>query len=549
MLVVVLAQAQVPSWQLAMPIGAPVAVGSASRVKAIATGTDGSLYLAGEFSNSINVGGTIITSVGLTDMFVAKWNPSTATFAWVRQAGGSANDLAVSLAAVEGGIVVAGNFASSSIAFGGTTLAGNPTANSLDVFVTKLNDAGSFVWAKQLGGTGSHTASALAANGGSLYLTGNFFDATLTIGATTLTNAGPTTTSDIYVAKLLDGGASANWTWAYGAGGPSNDNSNALALSGSNVYFTGHFAQNATFGSLSLTCSTIADLYVAKLLDAGASASFTWVQQASGPGYNETNALVANGTSVYVGGTMMQANSTLPSLVFGATTLVANAVSEIFVAKLTDAGSNASWVWACKSNNPSNGGLADLHGLLLSGTAVYVTGLCAGAGPCFGTNPFSAYGGNIFVSRLTDQGNTVAFDWALRGGNSYVEAGNALALRAGLVYMVGYAAKSPILFGAIALTTTPSSDSQRGILAAISDSGVLATAPALTNQFTMAVFPNPAHGKVQVASRAVERVLYNAQGAIVRTFATGLTTLDLSGIAPGIYYLQTGQQGTRLVVE
>ncbi|RZK41485.1 MAG: hypothetical protein EOO61_05935 [Hymenobacter sp.] len=220
MLVVVLAQAQTPFWQSAMPVGAPMVVGSYSRVDAIVTGADGSLYLAGEFQNSINVGGTVITSVGLRDMFVAKWNPSTATFAWVRQAGGSADDLAISLAAVEGGVVVAGNFASSSIAFGGTTLAGNTTANGLDVFVTKLNDAGNFVWAKQLGGTGAHTTGAIAVSGGSLYLTGSFFDATLTIGGTTLTNAGPTTTSDIYVAKLLDMGASADWTWAYGAGGP-----------------------------------------------------------------------------------------------------------------------------------------------------------------------------------------------------------------------------------------------------------------------------------------------------------------------------------------
>ncbi|RZK41484.1 MAG: T9SS type A sorting domain-containing protein [Hymenobacter sp.] len=348
-----------------------------------------------------------------------------------------------------------------------------------------------------------------------------------------------------------------SWIWEPALIGPgltarvahSNDNSNALALSGSSVYFTGHFAQNAAFGPISLTCSTIADLYVAKLLDVGASASFTWVQQANGPGYNEAKALVVTGTSVYVGGTMMQANSTLPSLVFGTTTLAANAVSEMFVAKLTDAGASARWVWACKSNNPSSGGFADLHGLLLSGTAVYATGLCAGSGPCFGTNPFSAYGGNIFVSRLTDQGSTVAFDWALRGGNSYVEAGNALALRAGLVYMVGYAAKSPILFGSIALTTTPSSDSQRGVVAAVSDSKVLATTPTLTTQFRTVVFPNPAHSKVQVLSIATERVLYNAQGATVRAFTPGLTTLDLSGLAPGIYYLQTGQQGTRLVVE
>ena len=68
------------------------------------------------------------------------------------------------------------------------------------------------------------------------------------------------------------------------AGGTDYDAAAALVLSGSNVYLTGYTSDDrnntngVTFGALSLPgkgASSSSDLFVAKLADAGPSASFT----------------------------------------------------------------------------------------------------------------------------------------------------------------------------------------------------------------------------------------------------------------------------------
>jgi hypothetical protein len=58
----------------------------------------------------------------------------------------------------------------------------------------------------------------------------------------------------------------------------------------------------AGFGTASLTTAGSADMFVAKLTDAGATASFVWAQRAGGNGNDLTAAMAVNGTSVYVAG-------------------------------------------------------------------------------------------------------------------------------------------------------------------------------------------------------------------------------------------------------
>ncbi len=81
---------------------------------------------------------------------------------------------------------------------------------------------------------------------------------------------------------------------------------------------------------------------------------------------------------------------------------------------------------------------------------------------------------------------------------------------------------------------------------------VLATASA-TLAAQVLVYPNPAHGSITVrrpaTSQSASATLLNSLGQTVRTLVlpTAETTLDLSGLAPGVYSLRLGLNGQSVV--
>ena len=77
-------------------------------------------------------------------------------------------------------------------------------------------------------------------SGTSVYVTGNFISATSGFGATTLTNGGAAFSADVFVAKLTDAGSTGSFDWTQQAGGTQYDAATALALSGPNVYVAGY---------------------------------------------------------------------------------------------------------------------------------------------------------------------------------------------------------------------------------------------------------------------------------------------------------------------
>ena len=58
----------------------------------------------------------------------------------------------------------------------------------------------------------------------------------------------------------------------------------AMAVDAANVYVTGEFQGNVTFGGATLVNADVSrnssDVFVAKLTDVGPSSSFTWAQRA-----------------------------------------------------------------------------------------------------------------------------------------------------------------------------------------------------------------------------------------------------------------------------
>jgi hypothetical protein len=444
-----LARAQAPDWQSAYLVG-----GNAySQIKAIATDASGNVYLAGSFSNATFTLGTItltnaVTSgstVGMSrDAFVAKWSPVTRTFVWAQRAGGTTDrDAATALAVSGTSVYVLATL--NGAGFGGAVA---PAGD----YLLKFTDAGALVWGQPTG----LTATALAASGNSVYVGGNF-TGTANVGSFSLTSAGGT---DLAVAKLTDVGGSGSLAWVQRAGGPGNEYATALAVQGSTVYAAtsygagasfgfgttqlagagtgvakltdaggsggfgwvqpmpgtgitrlaagngrlyaaGSFAGTATLGSTTLTSpGATSSAFLVSLTDGGSTAALGWAQQvADGGNYAGIHSIVASGGSVYLAGQLGGAAT------FGSTTLPAPAQAGLYVARLLDAGSTSTYVWAVSASAYFT---AFAHSLALSGPNVYLAGMLAGP-VSFGATTLQTSGGPVaFLASLTDESAVLA---------------------------------------------------------------------------------------------------------------------------------------------
>jgi hypothetical protein len=323
-------------------------------------------------------------------------------------------------------------------------------------------------------------------------------------------------------------------------------------VEGSNVYLTGYFyGTTASFGATTLTnASNLYEIFMAKLTDAGSSASFGWAQRAGGTGSDTATGIAATGGSVYVTGTFQGLAAT-----FGPFTLAASSSTDLdmFVVKLTDAGSSSAFGWAQRVGGT---GFENPGALVSNAAGVYLAGAFQSPTISFGTLPLTLIrGGDIFVARLTDTGPAGRFDWVQQaGGAAGYNDTQALAVVGRYVYAAGNLS-APITFGSQVVSAPPGA--LIGYWARlVDDSAVLATATA-HRWAELAVYPNPAHAAVQLrlpaaagATQATLTVL-DALGRAVRRqqllLAPTATTAEvpLQGLAPGFYHLQLQAGGQR----
>jgi hypothetical protein len=142
------------------------------------------------------------------------------------------------------------------------------STGSSDIFLAKYNSAGTYVWAKRFGSTGSDIGYGIVVNSTSdVYLTG-VFNGTVDFNtggtAATLTSAG---SGDVFLARY---DASGNYVWARRMGGTGDDLGYGIAIDGSsNLYLTGQFFNTADFdpgaGVANLTSAGSADIFLAGL--------------------------------------------------------------------------------------------------------------------------------------------------------------------------------------------------------------------------------------------------------------------------------------------
>ncbi|TGE25144.1 gliding motility-associated C-terminal domain-containing protein [Hymenobacter aquaticus] len=466
---------------------------------------------------------------GDRDGFVAKLTDagSSGTFVWAQQFGGWASDRATSLAVSGTSVYVGGYYQSPTATFGSLTLT-NPSAGFLgDGYVAKVEDAGTtsrVVWAQRIGGRGNETVEALAVQGNGLYLTGAFGQEATAFGSTVLLGAGAT---DVFVAKLTDAGPSSTFTWAQAAGSTADESGTALAVQGANVYVGGFFTgQLIRFGPLSLTNrgSSGFDGFVAKLTDAGATGSFTWVQSVASTGRQSDeylSAVVPHGNGVCITGSFGS-----PSISFGTTTLLSAGIfslGDIFVAQLDDQGTSSSWAWAQRAGSPE---IDQGNALAIVGTDVYVGGYVSTPASFGSLPPVGALSGigSGFLARL-GEASTVRISGATEicaGGQVPLQA-TPSALAATYVWSTG-------------ATTATITVTQPGTYTVTATFPGGATATAMHQvvgiQPVVSIL-----GDTLLCPGGSIRLTASAPGAASLRWNTGspLTTLDVT--SPGVYEL------------
>ncbi len=349
---------------------------------ALAVDGSGDVVVTGSFHGDAMFGTTMLTSAGVYDVFVAKYD-AAGTLLWARSVGGTNDDIGYGVAIDKSGnIAVTGYFVDVAV-FGGTTLT---SAGSGDMFVAKFSAGGTLLWAHSAGGATEDYGNGVAVDGsGNVAVTGAFAgDATF--GTTTLSAAG---VNDIFTAKYDAGGT---LLWVRPAGGTGNDYGNHVAVDRSgHVVVAGTFQGSAMFGTTTITSAGGDDMFVARY-DAGGT--LQWVRSAGGANTEYATSAAVDGSGNVVVTGSMEGNAA-----FGVTSLISAGGSDVFVVKY-DAGGAVQWA------RSAGGTFDDIgYGVAIDGSGRVVATGGFGDTATFGTTTITTAGNNdAFIVRMNKNG-------------------------------------------------------------------------------------------------------------------------------------------------
>ncbi|MBL0019914.1 MAG: hypothetical protein IPP17_26670 [Bacteroidetes bacterium] len=248
--------------------------------------------------------------------------------------GGTLADLGKSIALDPSGNVITTGYFYGDVDFDpGIGISYLTAVGDWNAFVSKLDAAGNFLWAKVLGNTFDSGGFGIKTDASGIFSTGYFigigFDPNAEL-PTNLTSAGM---QDIYVAKLDENG---NLIWAKSMGGAGNDQSNSIPWMAANVFVTGYFNGSADFdpsGAVhTMTSGGLEDIFITKLDNNG---NFSWATGFGGTVDDIGTAIAVDALqNIYATGHFYGTVDFDPST--GVSNLYSNSVSaDIYVLKLS----------------------------------------------------------------------------------------------------------------------------------------------------------------------------------------------------------------------
>jgi len=525
---------------------------------------NGDVYVSGGFNGIVDFDpgpGTFSLSSGSDQdfaVFISKYD-GLGNFIWARAftgiVGGVAFAISIAIDPVDGAVYTTGHF--------NGTVDFDPGPNSFyltsghenEVFISKINNEGNFVWVTRMGGPEDDFGSLVIDPEGSrdVYITGQFkgtvdFDASMDIFNLTANG-----NHDIFIAKINNSG---NFLWAKAIGGPGEEVSRTIVIDpteGGKIYITGYFEETVDFdpGANKFELSAIMDKenFVAKWDSSG---NLLWAAQLGTVGSKSDGsiALDAAGNGVYTTGSFQDSCDFNPGEnIFK---LHSKGKSDIFISKLTDSG---EFLWA-----KAMGGADEDFGTAVSiqpeeDGNVYTIGRFKGTAD-FDPGPdeklINSFGDDdVFISCLQYTGD---FRWSKTIRGSSTDFSLSTAIDNNFLYLTGSYLSQFLSFDSLRITNGNASGAD--LFIAKLDTRIVSVDQLKSESLPINLFPNPATNQLTIGFNRTEFFnvginLYNVYGDVVYSRTDELAgqniTIDISALSPGIYFVELNVDGHRMI--
>lgn len=226
-------------------------------IESLAVDNSKNVYVTGNYLGTMSFGNNSVTSAGDEDIFLAKYDPLSNTWAWAGTAGGTGYDNGTCIAINSSGrLIIAGVFENKA-KFENSTI---ESTGEGDVYIAEYTTSGSTLWVRREGGKGAEYGVILGLDSNNnIYISGSFYGLSC-FGSTLLNNNG---SSDIFIAKLNSYGVC---QWAQKAGSEGSDDIFGMTVKANGeMFLTGAYIGRFQMAGTYLQGENNQNLFVVRL--------------------------------------------------------------------------------------------------------------------------------------------------------------------------------------------------------------------------------------------------------------------------------------------
>jgi hypothetical protein len=408
----------------------------------VAVDGSGHEYVLGTYQDSVDFnpgpGVALYTSHGRDDVYLSKFDRG-GNLVWVRTWGETYWDQGNSVTVDSSGNVYTVGVYMETLDFDPGPGLDNHLANGvLDVFLSKFDSNGNFIWARTWGGIGDDRGFSVATDAmGNVFVAGSFNN-TVDFDPGSGVDNHTAIEDDSFLSKFDQGG---NFVWARTWGGSNYDIARSVAIDASgNAYVAGWFVGATDFDPGPGVASLVGGGAFLSQFDSGGN--FVWVRALCGIGDSVGLSIaIDNSGKLYIAGAFSGAADFDPGPGWDPHT--SNGGRDTFLSKF-DSDGNFIWARTWGGQNPSNYDRGNSVGIDASG-CVFVTGYFYGTvdfdpGPGV-DNHTSGYGffsvsADAFLSKFDPAGDLI---WARTWGGDEQDMGFSVAVDSlGDAYVTGF---------------------------------------------------------------------------------------------------------------
>lgn len=314
----------------------------------IAVDAVGNILMIGNFKGTVDFDPgagvfNLTSSSAFTDVFILKLD-GNGQLMWAKSFGGSAADDGKDIATdANNNVYATGSFMGGGDFDPGSGVFTMNDNGGGDVFISKLDASGDFIWANSIGGSYSDDGYGIGVDSaGNVYVAGDFLDEVDFDPGSGMYNLTSLASWDPFILKLDGNG---NFVWAKQAEGTNAEFAHALKVTPSgDCYMAGIFSYDTDFDPgvsvYNLTSAGQEDVFVLHLNSNG---GFVWARQMGGSETDNATAIdLDNDHNIYVTGSFTgQADFDPGSGLFSLD--AGGSGTDVFISKLDSSG---NFVWA-----------------------------------------------------------------------------------------------------------------------------------------------------------------------------------------------------------